>query len=184
MSNTLLSVDSFWQQYAGQPYELVRGKLIPLRPAGGSASEVAVAVASELYTFAKKTRSGRVTGANGAYALSSNCLRVPDVGFYTNAKASKIIDPSKFLPFPPDLAVEVVAPSETASDLLEKVIQYLAAGTRLVWVVYPDLKLVVVHAANATARMFTSAGVLDGGSLLPNLQVAVSDLFPPPEETL
>ena len=179
MSNTILSVEAFWRQYAGQPFELINGKLIALRPTtGGAASEVAVAVASELYHFAKKSRAGRVTGADGAYALSSNCLRVPDVGFYTVAKAARISDPHKFLPFAPDLAVEVVAPNEFAAELMQKVTQYLAAGTALVWVVYPELRIVVVHSPNATSRTYTNAGVLDGGTLLPSLQIAVSDLFP------
>lgn len=185
MSKTILTVDSFWEQYGGQPFELINGRLVPMRPATGvKASEVAVAVAAELYNFTKKTRAGRVTGADGAYALSSNCLRVPDVGFYTSAKAARIVDKRKFLPFPPDLAVEVVAPNESASELMEKVIQYLAAGTSLVWVVYPDVKAVVVHFPNATSRTFTSAGVLDGGKLLPSLQIAVSDLFPMVEDGL
>ncbi|MEO8396835.1 MAG: Uma2 family endonuclease [Chloroflexota bacterium] len=124
------------------------------------------------------------TGADGAYALSTNCLRVPDVGFYTMAKAARINDPHKFLPFAPDLAVEVVAPNESAAELMQKVTQYLAAGTTLVWVVYPELRIVVVHSPNSTARTFTSAGVLDGGTLLPSLQITVSDLFPNSEETI
>ena len=177
MSETILSVEAFWDLYAGQPYELVGGHLVSMHPTGGKASGVAVAVAAELYIFAKKTRSGRVTGPDGAYALSSNCLRVPDVGFYSNAKVARIIDPHKFLPFPPDLAVEVVAQGESASDLMEKVTQYLAAGTSLVWTVYPELRVVVVHNRNSTSRTFTAAGVLDGGGVLPNLQIAVSDLF-------
>ena len=185
VSNTQLSVEAFWDQYAGQPFELINGRLVPLRrSAGGKASEVAIAVAAELYNFAKKTRTGRVTGADGAYALSANCLRVPDVGFYTTAKAAKIEDARKFLPFPPDLAVEVVAPHESASDLLEKIMQYLAAGTSLVWAVYPELRIVIVHLPNATTRMFTTAGVLDGGSVLPQLQIAVSDLFPIVEDSV
>jgi len=185
MSNTILSVEAFWKQYAGQPFELISGRLVAMRPAsGGAASEVAVAVAAELYHFAKKSRAGRVTGADGAYALSTNCLRVPDVGFYSTAKAARITDPQKFLPFAPDLAVEVVAQSESAGELMQKVTQYLAAGTAFVWVVYPELRMVVVHSPNATSRTFTSAGVLDGGSLLPNLQIAVSDLFPTHEESI
>ena len=185
MTNTPLSVETFWEQYAGQPYELVYGKLIPLRPSGGKSSEVAVAAAAELYNYARKARNGgHVTGADGAYALSSNCLRVPDVGFYGSAKAAKITDPQKYLPFPPDLAVEVVAQNENASELLDKVIQYLEAGTALVWLIYPELKSVVVHFPNFTAKIYTPEGVLSGGDLLPGLQVAVSDLFPIADITL
>jgi Uma2 family endonuclease len=185
MSDTMLSTEAFWKRYAGQSYELVSGKLVTLRPSvGGKASEVAIAVAAELYNFNKKARAGRVTGADGAYALASNCLRVPDVGFYSNAKAARILDPQKFLPFAPDLAVEVVAPNESACDLMEKVSQYVAAGTALVWAVYPELRVVVVHYPNTTSKTFTSAGVLDGGNILPRLQIAVADLFPTPEELL
>lgn len=185
MSDTMLSVEAFWRQYAGQPYELVSGKLVTLRPSvGGKASEVAIATAAELYNYNKRARIGRVTGADGAYALASNCLRVPDVGFYSNAKASRILDPKKFLPFPPDLAVEVVAPNESACDLMEKVMQYAAAGTALVWAVYPELRIVVVHYPNSTSKTFTSAGVLDGGNVLPRLQIAVADLFPNADETI
>ncbi len=110
--------------------------------------------------------------------LSANTLRAPDAAFISKARLATITQPDKFLPFPPDLAVEVVSPGDTATEIQDKVNLYLEAGTRLVWVIYPDLRQAVVHRANRTAQTILYEGVLDGEDVLPGLSIALSDLFP------
>ena len=78
----------------------------------------------------------------------------------------------------PDLAFEVVSPTDYAEDLLVKVDEYFRAGVRLVWVVYPSLRLIHVYESMTRIRVLTAADKLDGGNVLSGFRVAVAALFP------
>ncbi len=77
----------------------------------------------------------------------------------------------------PDLAVEVVSPSESAADVYDKVQDYLAAGTQAVWVVYPTRQAVVAYAADGSARSLAASDTLRDAQVLPGFQCQVSELF-------
>lgn len=84
-------------------------------------------------------------------------------------------------PVVPDLAVEVVSPSNLAEDLLLKVREYFAAGVRLVWLIYPALEEVHAYRSPAELRLFGRADILDAEPVLPGFQLAIADLFGPEE---
>jgi Uma2 family endonuclease len=77
----------------------------------------------------------------------------------------------------PDLAVEVVSPNDRANDVQEKVGEYLAAGTRLVWVLWPRSRSVSVHAGRGVTHELGPDEELDGGEVLPGFRVRVANLF-------
>ncbi len=174
-----MTVEEFWDRYAGQLYELVHGRAIEVSPSGVLASIVARRVGAALGAFVDAHRLGEVTTADGGYWLSPHDLRVPDAAFISTSKLQTLAEPDKYAPFAPDLAVEVVSPGNTASEIREKIDLYFAAGTQIVWIIYPELRKVDVHSPDGTARSIGSDGRLDGGSVLPGLQIAVADLFPP-----
>jgi Uma2 family endonuclease len=175
----LLTVEEFWNEYAGQPFELIEGEVISVAPTGGSHGGVTRRVASQLGDYVDDHELGEVYGAETGFYLAPDVMRAADAAYITNEKLAKITDPDKYVPFPPDLAVEVVSPSDMASDIQKKVDLYLKAGTALVWVIYPELQSVVVHYSNRTSITVGRDGILDGGELLPGLKIAVADLFPP-----
>jgi Uma2 family endonuclease len=119
---------------------------------------------------------GFVTGADGGYKLAEKRVRLPDVGFISKERLPKI--PKRF-EIAPDLAVEVVSPDE---DVFKKVREYIAAGTRLVWTVYPDEKTVYVfrpaESAELRVQQFGLDDTLDGGDVLPGFALPVRDIFP------
>ena len=78
----------------------------------------------------------------------------------------------------PDLAIEVVSPTDFAEDLLTKLDEYFRAGVSLVWVVYPSLRLIHVYESMTRIRVATATDELDGGAVLPGFRVAVAALFP------
>ena len=80
----------------------------------------------------------------------------------------------------PDLAVEVLSPSDHAEDILAKVAEYFRAGVRLVWVVSPVMGLVLVFDGPDRVRMVAPAGTLDGGEVLPEFRLPLDDLFDRP----
>ena len=79
----------------------------------------------------------------------------------------------------PDLAIEVVSPTDRAEELAEKIGEYFAAGVIQVWVVYPLLKSIQVHESAALARSYYETEILTGGTILPGFQLTVGSIFPP-----
>ena len=83
------------------------------------------------------------------------------------------------VPIPPDIAVEVLSPSDRMADALEKVAIDLRVGVRLVWLADPDRQTVVVFTAEALPTILGVDATLDGGEILPDLRLPVADLFAP-----
>lgn len=175
---TTHTIDNFWTEYAGQAVELVKGQVVTMTPSGFLSSLIAGELLTELNLYLRQHPLGKTTTADGGYWLGGDELRVPDVGFISNAKLAHVTDPTKYLPFAPDLAVEVVSPTDTAAALHEKIMLYLQAGTQLVWVVYPAQQQVVVYQADGSATTLNAEGMLTGGTLLPDLQIPLSNIFP------
>lgn len=77
----------------------------------------------------------------------------------------------------PDLVAEVVSPNDTAQDVQAKVVEWLAAGVRLVWVVYPDERMVTEYRSLSQVRVLTARDSLDGSDVVPGFTCPLSDLF-------
>jgi len=174
----LLTVEDFWEEYAGQPVELVHGKVVKLSPAGGEAPEVQLIMGGEVSFFVRKNNLGKTTGSEGCYWITQGTLRAPDIGFYGWEKAKQHADRDSYRPFPPDLAIEIVSPTDRASAIDEKVADYLRAGVLLVWVVYPKTRTVMSFQSNAQPQRLTAADTLEGGDVLPGFTLPVAECFP------
>jgi len=174
-----LTVEAFWEQYAGQPFELVNGRVIEVPLAGFMHGAIINRTAALLAMFTDAHHLGEVVGAETGFWLGPHTLRGADCAFIRQAKVDTITEPDKYLPFAPDLAVEVVSPGDTAADIRDKVGQYRAAGTPLIWVIYPSLRKVDVYRPDGSAHEVDDGGTLAGDDVLPGLRIVVSDLFPP-----
>jgi Uma2 family endonuclease len=102
-------------------------------------------------------------------------VRAPDVGVYLKSRLPGGLT-GKYFPGAPDFAIEIMSPNDTADDIQEKVLEYLQYGTRLIWVIYPKTRTVVVHTPEMTHTV-TSSGTLNGGDVLPKLKLPVSEIF-------
>lgn len=133
----------------GGRYELVEGELKPMSPSGAEHSRIAALIVSSLVAHVTKHRLGAVFGADAGFLLSRDpdTLRSPDGAFVS---ADRFVRTANFFPGPPDLAVEVMSPSDLASEVSFKTSQYLRAGTRAVVVVDPEKRIVYVHRASGT----------------------------------
>lgn len=118
---------------------------------------------------------GYVTGADGGYQVGEERY-IPDVAFVAKARQPQLSHET-YNPLAPDLAVEVISPSDDLNVLRVKVGNYLAAGT-VVWVVRPETKSVEVYAPGQPVRRLSADGALDGGDVLPGLSLPVKDFFP------
>jgi len=173
------TIDEFWQQYGGQPYELVDGKVVKMSPTGYLHGSITRRVSAILGAHVDTHQLGDVVGAETGFMLDDDTMRGADAAFIGRDKLKQITNPDKYLPFAPDIAVEVVSPNDTASDIKQKVSMYLEAGTSLVWIVYPSDESVMVYFPNRTSRELIHNDILDGGEILPGFSVQVSAFFPP-----
>jgi len=167
-------------EYSEQRLELIEGVLVVMSPAGGKHGGLAFELAFAVGGFVKEHDLGYVTAAETGYILFKNPHRgdtvlAPDVGY---VRADRLPDglPDQYIPLAPDLAIEVVSPNDTASEIHDKVTTYLKYGTRLIWVFYPTSKTVAVH-TQAGSHTVDADGVLDGGEVLPGFTLKVSQIF-------
>jgi Uma2 family endonuclease len=108
--------------------------------------------------------------------VSSKSVRAPDAAFVTRERAERFADREKYFEGAPDLAAEVVSPGDSGREVAEKVGDYLAAGTRLVWVIDPRRRTVTVHRPGADPQTLGPDDLLEGGDLLPGFALPVSRL--------
>ena len=104
-------------------------------------------------------------------------VRIPDVSFVARGHMPGDGLPRGYFRGGPDLAVEVVSPSDKAGELAVKTADYLTAGTQQVWIVEPNTRTVAVYKPGGAARVYGADDTLDGGDLLPGLALPVGELF-------
>ncbi len=160
-------------------YELVEGELVKLTFPTPLHNLTASHIWRLLDDFVRENKLGRAFPDNTGYVLSRDpdTLRGPDVAFLRAERASAI-DLRSNIPVAPDLAVEVISPSDTIRGMREKVDQFLAAGCRTVWVIDPEAREVQVFETDRAPRVLVSQDVIQCPDLLPGFSIKVADLFP------
>jgi len=163
----------------GNRYELSRGKLIVLSLASYWSSMIAAAIATKVGTFVLEHRLGVVAGADGGMLLEQDpdTLRAPDVSFVRRDRIPADIRWGGFIPVAPDLAVEVLSPSDRMIEVNRKIRDYLLAGTRLVWVVDPDDRSALVYHPDRPVEIVGPDGTLDGEDVLPGFSLVLAELW-------
>lgn len=162
----------------GCRYELMRGELIRMSPTGFEHLEIAGLLNYLLRGFAMERDLG-VVGGEGGFMLERDpdIVLAPDIVFVRNDRLPPKGQRQGFLELAPDLAVEILSPSDRAGAVNDKVLAYLEAGVQLVWIVDPRRHAVTIYAPDRTARVLLEGDELDGGDVLPGFRVAVADLF-------
>lgn len=163
-------------------YEIVDGQRVELPPMSVYASIVSSRLDQKLGSFAASNRLAEVVAETlFRLPLKQNRTRRPDVAVVTYERWPK----GRPIPITdnawnvvPDLAVEVVSPNDYADETMQKILEYFEAGVRLVWVVYPQHRLVYVYDSPTQLHVRTSTDELDGGSVLPGLRLPLVELFP------
>lgn len=145
-ATTKLTFEEFLQvpEEPGKHFELDRGELIVEPSPTFRHNAVRMRIARHLQDFVRDHRLGHVTVEND-FRLAPDVVRNPDVAFVGNELLRKIDVDRSPIEAAPDLAIEVVSPTNSAQDMLTKVHQYLEAGSKAVWMFYPKLRVVEVH---------------------------------------
>jgi Uma2 family endonuclease len=163
----------------GNRYELVRGELVCMAATGGQHGIIASRLDHRLRAFVEAHDLGEVCAAETGFRLAQNpdTVRAPDVSFIARERLPTQGVPEGYWPFAPDLAAEVISPSDRFDDVLTKVQEYLRAGTRLVWVFHPRTKTVMVYRANGEVQLLQGQAELCGEDVLSGFHCRVGELF-------
>jgi Uma2 family endonuclease len=159
--------------------ELVKGVIISYPFNDFAHGALAATICMWLGQFVFAQRLGDVLATGTGFILSHNpdTVRAPDAAFVTAERVAQAKRLEGFFDGAPDLAVEVVSPDDKAEEIDAKVLEYLEAGCRLVWVVQPRTKTITEYRSLDQVRVLTQRDTLDGADVVPGFTVPVKEIF-------
>ncbi len=159
-------------------YELVDGTLVE-KVSGYLEASLASWISHLLQRFLEEHDLGNLAGADAATRLTPDLVRLPDLSFvsWERLPVRGEIPDEPLLGLAPDLAVEVLSPGNTKSEMARKLKDYFLSGVRLVWLVDPKKRIVGVFMSPDRSRLLTEGQTLDGGEVLPGLSLPIAEVF-------
>lgn len=181
-TRTRLTAQDLWRMGEGDVRrELVDGEVVEMAAAGGIHGKVTTRIARRLDEHVERQGGGEVLTGDVGFVLrlayDPERVRAPDVAFVSAGRLPEGRLPKGFLPGAPDLAVEVLSPSDNPLDVQQKVRDYLEAGARLVWLFAPEARTVTVYRPDGSARLLRESESLDGEDVLPGLNLPLAELL-------
>lgn len=155
-------------------YEYIKGEVIPVPPTSLEHGHISADLFWFLNSHVRKNKLGRVYMSDTGFQVGEHVL-MPDIAFLASARIPD--DLSKASPIPPDLAVEVVSPTDVLNRVVEKAFAYLDAGTQLVWVLEPRSKTVTVYRSETDITLLTRNDTLTGENVIEGFSCQVAELF-------
>jgi Uma2 family endonuclease len=159
----------------GRKLELVDGEVREL-PSGFLHDKVVIFLARLLGPYADEY--GEIVGSQAGFRMLGGNIRCLDLSVTSYDRIPAGGPPTGFFDGAPDLAIEVISPSETGSEQLRKRIEYFAAGSKCVWELDPITRSLAVYSSPDTHELLTSDSTVDGGEFLPGFSSKVDALFP------
>ena len=163
----------------GFRYELVRGALRKMPPAGSEHGYVALNIGRSLSAYVRDNGLGRAYAAETGFKLASDpdTVRAPDAAFVNRERVEKAGRVAGYWPSAPDLAVEVVSPGDTHAQVVEKALAWLEAGCRMVLVTDPEQRTVTVYRSLDDIRILTEGDTIDGADVVPGWKLPLAEIF-------
>lgn len=155
-------------------YEYVKDELVPMSPSSMEQDEISSNVILHLNLHVFEHQLGRLYTAGTTFRLRDRVVK-PDVAFVSTERLPE--NRRKGSPIPPDLAVEIVSPTDKHYDVTEKALAYLKAGTRLVWVIEPVARTVMVYRSETDFTVLTREDTVTGEDVVEGFACPVAQLF-------
>jgi Uma2 family endonuclease len=159
-------------------YELDEGELLEMvKPRYQPHNRIVMKITGALLSYLDKNPIGEVLTSDNLFVLGPNTKRIPDLSFMTSERLRQI-RPDADIEGAPDLAIEVLSPSDTVTAMRKKVKQYFAAGSRAVWLAYPESREIEVReSASGPSRVLGENDTLEALELLPGFSAKVGSFF-------
>lgn len=161
----------------GFRYELVNGEIFQMAPPGFEHGDRAMRISVPLGYFVYQNNLGLVVAAETGFKIDEYNVRAPDGAFVGNERLEKYGRPVGFFSYAPDLAIEVVSPSESKRKVKEKAEWWLAVGARLVWAVDSKRRVVTAYHTDKSVIEYVMGETLDGRDVVPGFTLIVSEIF-------
>jgi Uma2 family endonuclease len=164
----------------GFVHEIVDGELVMSPKNNFEHENICAALLTAMRTFAKGRQLGVVIGSSAGYWMSNGNCRAPDVSFIPRERLLKLgFSPRarSFFPGAPDLAVEVLSPSNTPAEIEARLSDFFASGAQIVWLINPVTQSVEVCHSPTQRTLVGAGGELDGEHLLEGFRYPIADLF-------
>lgn len=192
MLNTIrhMTIDEFWEfvnldENRDSRWELINGVPIEkggddmMAPSSKINSVIAIKIARFLDEYVEQHDLGYVSGADGGYRVGEQVFQ-PDVGYIGKTRSGGL--KGGIFDNAPDLAVEVVSPTDKEIRVFEKARLYLLGGTKMVWLIFPENQSIYACTLATQTRLnidiYDIQMTISGGELLPNFQIALHRIFP------
>jgi Uma2 family endonuclease len=177
-TRTLMTIEQYdaLPEKEGVKYELNEGELVTVSPSPRLVhNRVRDEIGFRLREYVRSRRLGEVTMETD-FKLAEGTIRIPDVAF---VRADRLagIDPRQRLEGAPDLAVEVASPRDDPDDLVLKAQQYIAAGAKAVWIIYPEARLAYIYKPGQRPEVRDARLPLDDADLLPGFSASLCAIW-------
>jgi Uma2 family endonuclease len=157
-----------------ESYEFVKGELRPMSKPTMEHGRIGVNIVVLLHSYVKSNKLGEIYSLETTFQVGKSG-RKPDVAFL--AKEHIPENKRQASPIPPDLAVEIVSPSDTLYDIHEKVFEYLDAGTKLAWVIEPFAQIIIIYRSRTDIKVLTIKDTLTGENVIGGFHCSVAEVF-------
>lgn len=160
----------------GRKYELIKGE-VKVAPAGMYHELVAAKLTIKLGVYLENHPIGQIYTSSVGFNLPSGDLLSPDVSFVSSDRLPSGKTPEGFGNFAPDLAIEIVSPGDSLTDIEDKVDLYLSNGARVVWVINPRSGRATIYRPDQRVQVIQADEALDGDDVLPGFSCALADVL-------
>lgn len=172
-----LTIAGFAEELRAGRWELIDGEPVEMTPSSDESSWIAGEVFFAIRTYLAAHPIGRAFPADAGFVIFADrdTVRAPDVAFVRMERLPALS--RTFVAVPPDLAVEVLSPSDRLTDELAKVTMYLQAGVSLIWLIDPIRRTAMVFRQDTFPVIIDEHGVLSGEDILPDFSLPLATLF-------
>jgi Uma2 family endonuclease len=157
-------------------YELDEGELIEMTRPAYKHNRVLIRLTAKLFVFLEQNPIGEVLNSENLYALSPNTRRAPDLAIILGDRHAEL-ENAKVIPIVPDIAIEVLSPSETHRMIFRKLRQYFEAGVKEVWLIDRETRTVEIWTSPNPPDHDLSIGDNLTSPLIPGFVLPLEKLF-------
>lgn len=166
----------------GNRYEVVNGELVTVGSAGAKHGYYVSLIHIILGSYVRSQRIGFTFDSDTSFKMKSGNRRSPACSFFSKERLQSLGGiPRGYIEGSPDLAVEVLSDANTVGEIHDRLVEYFENGSRLVWIIHPEEKYVLVYRRPEPEALKKPGDILEGGEVIPGFALDLSEFFAEPE---